>query len=176
MFTCFLFMSLVVLALLVLRGAPSPGTRGTPTGYRLPDGFKSFIAFSGGAKLWEIQVKPPGFDSGDPIDISTMFNTRWHTMFLRQLVKMEDCTGEFSYDPGCIGDFITEIGILQTITCVFPDGSTIAFFGGMRKAEFAELKEGEFPKVTVTFTVTNYDVAGNVEAGPFFTQGSGTAP
>lgn len=155
--------------------APTPTARVAPTGYKLPDGFKSTITFANqpAVQFWERGVKPPAIDGGDAIDTSTMFNTRWHTMFPRHLLKMDDGTVEAGYDPDFMTVIIGMVNVVDTITITWPDGSTLCFFGFLKKIEFSELKEGEFPICTPTFSPTQANAL-DVEFGPVFTPAGGT--
>lgn len=157
--------------------APATTARVLPTGIPLKDGFPSKIAFSRlpSASFWEKQVNPPDVDGGDLIDISTMHNTRWHTMWPRVLLKSGECTITASYDPNFYNQILTTlVNQPGAITVRYADGSTLDFFGCLNKFESKELKEGEQPEADLTIGVMNYDPAGNVEAGPVLTSVAGT--
>jgi hypothetical protein len=158
-------------------GVPTPTPRTDPTGgsnRRLPDGFSSKVTFAAAPALaiWERAVKPPGPDGGEPIDISTMFNSQWHTMYPRTLKKMDSCTYQAAYDPDAIPTLLGMVNSLQVITVTFPFNDTLCFWGWLRKFEPQELKEGEFPMANVTIEVSNYDGAN--EQSPVYTASGGT--
>ena len=158
--------------------APVPANRTLPTGYKMPEGFKSLITFSNNPALniWEIDVKPPGVESGEAINTTTQQNNLWRTFWLPQLKTLEQITIKAAYDADVLQTDLT--GMVgprgQTITILWPQGSKVAFFGDLMKCEFDPLKEKEFPTCTLTIVPTNTDSAhGYVEAGPAWTD-SGT--
>ncbi len=158
--------------------APTPTVRGVPAGRRIPEGFKSLITFASDPTVgfWEIQLKPPGVDGGQEIDITTQHNSTWHTMYPRTLKKLDPVTFEGAYDIDFLPSIISLVNKLDTITVLFPDGSTFCFFGWLQKIEFGELKEGEFPKCNGNIVPANVDPSSNVlaEQGPVFTAAAGT--
>lgn len=158
--------------------APTPTTRQIPTGYKMPEGFRTLITFSDKPSLniWEIENKPPGIESGDPINTTTQHNVEWRTFWLPRLKTLMPFDVKFAYDPDVILTDIEELvgDNSQTITFLWPDGGNICFFGGCQKVEFDVLKEKEFPTGTMTIVPTNWDATNNVEAGPVRTPSSGT--
>lgn len=156
--------------------APAHTTRTLPTGYKLPDGFKSLVAIALGAgiNLWEVGVKPPGVDGGDEINTSTMHNLAWRTFHPRSLKTLTEVTITVAYDPAVYSNIISYINVNTSITVWFPDGSYIDFYAFLKKFELSELKEGEFPQATVTLVPTNYDAVNKVEAAPVVYNSAGT--
>jgi hypothetical protein len=158
--------------------APSPLARTPPTAYRLPDGFKSTITFSLNASisLYEVELDDGGVTAGEMIKISTMFNSRWHTKAFRQLVDQGESTFMCGWDPKVYTSILAILGINQTVTHTFPEGSTYCYYGGLKEFKRGKLKEGEFPMATCTVAATNVDPTSVTEAeyGPVFTAGSGT--
>lgn len=155
--------------------APSATTRQTPTGYKMPEGYSAKITFASAPalQLWERDVKPPGLDGGEPIDTTTQHNNEWITMAFRSLKKLDMQNVVCAYD---IDAWETIRGLVNrddTITIRYPNGATLAFYGGCYKADFAELKIGEFPLVTLSIAATNEDSDG-VEQSPVFTPAAGT--
>ena len=155
---------------------PATTARQTPSGWKMPDGYQSLIAFSTAPsiKLWEKSVKPPGLDGGEGIDTSTMFNLVYRTKSARHLVSLDNSTMVCAYDPDVYADILNQVNREQAITVIFPDHSTLSFFGFLQKAEPGELKEGTFPEITITIVVTNWDPVAFVEQGPVFTAAAGT--
>ena len=156
---------------------PSPGSRRTPGGVKLADGFSSEIVIEGNTTIsfFEKQVTPPAVDGGDGVEQTTMFNDTWRTMLPRDLKSIEDITATVAYDSTAVSETIALINTNTTITVIFPDNSTIAFFGFLKRFEPGALVKGEQPEATVTITPTNVDPADPaIEAGPVFTQGAGT--
>ncbi len=79
-----------------------------------------------------------------------------------------------AYDPVVYTDILALINAPGGVTVHFPDGSTLDFYGYIKKFEPAALKEGEQPEATVTIVPTNYDPANHVEASPVLTSVTGT--
>lgn len=148
--------------------APTATTRQTPAGVMLKNGYKALITFTlkPNVALWEKSVKPSGFDGGELIDITTMHNTRTRTGYPRALYKSTDVTGKAAYDPEVKNQIKGMVNIPQTITVRYRDGSTDAFYGVLRMAEFEELQEGTHPEMTYTVSPTNWDDTNQVEAEP----------
>lgn len=156
--------------------APTPSVRGTPGGIRLDDGFSSKIAFASDLTIefWEKTVKPPGLDGGEKIDTMTMHNVTYRTFGPRQLKTLTDLTIKAAYDPIVYQSILALINVRTTITILFPDGSTLAFYGFLQKFEPDDLEEGKQPEATLTITPTNYDPVGHVEAAAVLTNVVGT--
>lgn len=154
---------------------PSNTARQQPTGYKMPDGYSTRIALANkpAINFWEKTAKASGVDTGDPIKQSTMLNNRWHTYAARSLVNVTPTTLTAAYDPDVISDILGQLGVNQSITVHFPDGSQWSFWGFVRNFEPQELKEGEQPEAQVELVPTNTDNSG-VESGPLFTPAGGT--
>jgi hypothetical protein len=155
---------------------PSNTVRSTPTGRRIPDGFVTKIAFAStpALSLWEVKVKPPDYDGGEMIDITTMHNVKVHTMYPQSLYKNGDGTMMCGIDPDVIATIQSRINKPDSFTVWYPDSSSEDYFGVIRKLEWPELSIGEFPIVTVTFSPMDYDATANVEQASVFTAASGT--
>ena len=156
--------------------APATTARGAPPGYKMPDGFKTTIAFAKKANVnfWEKTVKPPSIEGGDKIDTTTMLNTAWRTSDARHLKTLSESTAMVAYDPDVLPEILTLVNNPGSITVHFPDNSTLDFYGFMSKFEIGDHKEGEMPEATVTICPTNWDPVNFVEVGPVFTAASGT--
>lgn len=144
---------------------------------RLPDGHSTLIAFNRAPnlKIWEVEVTPPGLDGGDEINITTMHNVRWRTMISRALITLTPASVVCAYDPdayNAILDFL--LNQEGSITCQFPDGSDLDFFGFLKRFTPNSHKEGEMPTAAAEIVPTNYDPANRVEAGPILTSVAGT--
>lgn len=148
--------------------APTATPRGTPPGFKMDDGFQSFITFEGLPQLniWEKDVGVPGIDGGDPIETTTMHNEVYRTMAPRSLVTLTPFQVVAAYDPCAYDDLIAIVNIEKTVTVTFGDTSTLAFYGYLQTVEFAQMVEGEQPEVTLTIVPTNVDPDECVEAGP----------
>lgn len=157
--------------------APATTARTAPAGKMLEDGYSTRIAFARDADIefWEKTVTPPGLDGGDAIDITTMHNVTYRTMTARSLVTLTEFTITAAYDPTVytkiLNNLLNQPG---SITCHFPDGSTLDFFGFLRVFEPQNHVEGTHPEATITITPTNYDPVNDVEASAVLTSVAGT--
>ncbi len=156
--------------------APVASTRLAPDGDMLEDGFSSKIVFATDRDiaLWEITTKPPGVDGGDPIDLTNMHNTEWRTMAAKRLKTLTAGSIKFAYDPTLFKALKNLINVETTITQLFSDGSTIAYFGYLKSAEFDDLQEGVLPQGTATIIPTNREPSTGIEYGPTVTATTGT--
>jgi hypothetical protein len=158
--------------------APTPTTRTTPTGYKVPEGYQSLVTFSSfpSLNIWEIENKPPAIEVGDPINTTTQHNVTWRTMYLPRLKTLDTITIKFAFDPDII--FTNLLSLIgdnsQTITFTYPQNAILCFYGGLQKVEFDVFKEKEFPTGTMTVVPTNWDSVNKVEAGPVMTPAAGT--
>lgn len=157
-------------------GVPIHTVRQAPTGVRIPDGFVTKLCFHSQPALgvWEKQVKPPGFDGGEMIDISTMFNTLYHTMYPRALIKVDEISSVCGYDPDAIAQLIALINYPDSVSIFYPDNTSYDIFACLRRVEFSEHQEGEFPTATLTIAPMMYDANAHVEAAGVLTAAVGT--
>lgn len=158
--------------------APAATVRGDPNtnGIPLPDGYQSLVTFETDAdiELWEKTVTPPGIDGGDAVESTTMHNTTWRTFHPRNLKTLTEHSFTAAYDPDVYDQIVALCNVETTITVLFPDGSTLAFYGYLKNFEPSEMSEGEQPEATVTVQPTNWDHVNDVEAGPTVVEVSGT--
>lgn len=157
--------------------APIPTPRVKPTGFKMPDGYRTLITFriNPAIQLWEKNVKPPGLDGGDKIDTTTMHNDVWRTYEHRSLKTLTDASAACAYDPQVWNGLLELINFVTSITITYPDHATLTFWGYLQKAEVEEHKEGEMPMINATIAPTNWDDVNFVEAGPVFVPAAGTA-
>lgn len=156
--------------------APTLQARGIPEGIKLAEGFHIKHAFERSLtfSIWEKAVKIPTFDGGEPIEQTTQHNTTYETSAPRSLIKVGPMTYKGAYDPNCISQGLAMINQPQAMTDIFPDGSTLTYFGYLQKIEFDDQEIGKQPEATVTVIVTNYDPVGHVEAAPVLVSVAGT--
>lgn len=136
----------------------------------LKNGFSATYTFAGSsiATLKEIAVKPPGVDSGGPIDQTTMKNSTYRTASPKSLKTLTEAKATVAYDAAILTTIIAQVGVNQLITVNFPDGHHWAFYGFLDKFEPGELKEGERPTADITIAITNLN-ATDVETAPSYT-------
>lgn len=157
--------------------APAVTAKVLPTGYKLPDGFKTTIVAADftGLALWEKTVKMPGIDGGAAIDTTTMLNINWRTFASRSLVSLTEANFKAGFDPACLPTIWAAINHQCAWTIHLPENASVSFYAFMQKFDADPFEEGKFPEATVTLTPTNWDPIHFVEAGPVFTPSSGTA-
>lgn len=156
--------------------APTTQTRVTPAGIPLQDGYQTKIVFGEDPNIsfWETSINPPAIEGGDPIDTTTMYNIDWFTKAAQSLKDLQPFTLTAGWDPDLYDEADNLINVEGEITVLFPDGSTLDFFGYMQRFEPQELVRGTFPLCTITVVPTNYDPTNHVEAGPVLTEVAGT--
>jgi hypothetical protein len=155
--------------------APSATARGTPTGRKLLDGHPTLITFARfpTVNFWEVSGTPMGEDGGDPVDITTFFNTNRRTYAPRQLMEGTEGTWTVAYDPAVLSTIRQMINIHDTCTVTHPDGSTEARFAYLRSFIPQENSEGEMPLAEVTIQPLDVDTSG-AEQEPVIVSVAGT--
>lgn len=157
--------------------APTPTARGTPSGRMLENQFRTKITLARNTTIsfWEQTVKPPGMTSRGKIQISTMFNSEFHTFAPKKLIEVGDITGKAAYDPAVATQIRATMRIPDTITVTHPDGSTEAHFGYLDEWMPGEnVTDDGFPLADFKICVTSWDHTNEVEAGPVITSVTGT--
>lgn len=156
--------------------APAHTTRVTPPGIKLTDGFSSLFAFSADpdVNLWEVSIKPPGVDGGEPIETTTMHNVTYETSAPRSLQKLTPMTGKCAYDPGVWTQLKAMINVEQAITQHWPDGSKLSFYGFLKSLEYDELQRGTMPMGSFTIIPTCTDPSDGGEEDPVYVDVAGT--
>lgn len=156
--------------------APAAGSRLTPVGIKLDDGFSTKIAFAADSDIsfWEKTVQPPGMDGGAAVETTTMFNAVWRTMHPRSLRTMTESSLKAAYDPDLYNQIVSIINKKTTVTVHFPDGSTLAFYGYLAKFAPDALEEGKQAEATITIQPTNQDPTTGAEEAPVLVSVAGT--
>jgi len=155
---------------------PTPTARSTPDGIKLKDGFPIKVTFSldPSIEIWEKNVQPPGIVVGDKIDQTTQHNDEWETFAPPALKSLTQGGGSCAYDPSALTAIQAIIGLEQTITYTFPDGSTWAIYGYVAEWSPGALERGSQPEADFKVEFTNWDNANKVEAGPAVASVAGT--
>jgi hypothetical protein len=174
--TLLIVLILVGLAVFGLAAAPAPTVRGSPTGIRLKDGWRSLATFSVNPTLCieEVEITPGGFTLGTPVDQTTQWNVTYETAAPQGLRQQKDVTITFAYDPQAIVDLDAMAGIEQTLTIKYKDGSTLANFGWLNETDYEPLRRGTQPRGRAMWHNSSFDPAGKVEAGPALASVAGT--
>lgn len=153
----------------------TPVARQAPTGKMMKDGLKTTLTMQNypALDLAEKEVKPIGFDGGEEIDTTTMFNAHYRSAAPRRLIKGTPCTIKASYDNDVTPVLLGQINAEQSFTETYPNGSTFCWYGYLKSAEKEVMKEGEQPTYNLTIVPTFADPTTGAETAPVFTN-SGT--
>ena len=162
--------------------APSATARGTPGGIMIPDGMRTKVTLSLNTtiQIEEVEVKPFGFDNGEPIEQDSMWSGALQVVRAQQITKCTPCTVICKYDPAALDALRTLQGVersgsnAQIITETFYDGSTRAWYGYVRGADPDSLAIGGKGKMTVTLQPTNWDPVNNAYAAPVMVSVAGS--
>ena len=88
---------------------------------------------------------------------------------------MPNITCRVAYDPVVIVDQCGSIiNTETTITVLFPNSDTLAFYGYLRSFIPDELTEGTQPEAVITIVATNRDPTDGTEQGPNYVTATGT--
>jgi len=155
---------------------PTPAVRGTPAGIKLTQGYQALLTITDYLTLeyFEIEITPPGLDGGEPIDTTTMHNTTYRTFTPRSLKTLRPFPVRGAYDPLMFSRALALINIETTFTITWSDGSTLAFYAYLQKAEYGPLGEGTMPEMTLTVVPTNQDPTDKSEQAAAYADVAGT--
>jgi hypothetical protein len=136
--------------------------------HRLDDGFSTIFSFSlhSTTYLYEKEIMPPGYEGGGPIDTTTMRNSVWRTRSPKSLKTVSRMTASCAYNPAAYESILAMLQINQQVTCHFPDGSTLTFWGWLDDFKPGTNKEGEMPVAEVIIEPSNQ--TGDTEEAPVF--------
>jgi len=155
----------------------TPTARATPGGLAQISGFPTQVTIAADTDIefWEKAVTPPGYDGGEPIDITTMFNTVYRTKSPGNLIEVTPISITAAWDPILYTSLLSVINVSTVITVTFPDGSTVALYGYVQKAEPQEVskEDSDQPEIAITIQPTSWDGLG-FEAAPVVAEVSGT--
>ncbi len=156
--------------------APAVTARGAVAGRRLDSGQGSRIVFSSNPtiEIFEKSVQPPAIDGGDPIMTDTLLNVVYVTKSPQCLEEWDDVVVIAAYDPQSLDEIQALINVPQSVTVVYTDGTTLSFWGYLRRSEPGAMVKGAQPELTLTIVVTNWDPVNCVEAGPVLVNGTGS--
>jgi hypothetical protein len=156
--------------------APVPHAPEDNTGAVLGNGYGARLVFSSNPTVpfEEVEVTPPGWEGGEPLDLSNHHNKKYRTKAPRRLIDMTDAELTVNYSTDMVGDIEGLVNHHDTITVWWPDNAHVAFYGYLRTFKPGRLVDGEKPSATVTVVVTNTDPATCKEAGPTWVASTGT--
>ena len=86
-------------------------------------------------------ITPFGIDGGDPIDNTTLTNTRYKTKSPGTLVEMLDGSFTAAYDPGELAAIYSAINENALITITYADATAEAIYGFLKS--FVPNEHGE---------------------------------
>ena len=161
------------------RGSPLSASPSSPY---MREGHSTKISFHRGAsgttsfwKAWEREVQPPGVDSGDAIDITTMHNVTWESMYPSVLKTLTPFSVILAYSLEAMDEAISVlVGRNGSITCHFPGTDKLDLWGFMQNFVPQSHKKRELPLANCQIVPTNYDDANFTEAGPVLTLATGS--
>lgn len=144
------------------------------TANMLKDGYSTKVGFEGDpdVALWEKVVKTGGYDGGDKIDITTMWNSTVRTYAARSLFDTTDGSVTCAYDPIVLEQIKSLINVEGIVTFFYPDGSTDSRYGYLKSFDPNELSEGEHPEAQVEIVFTNRNPNDDTEEAGTIVNGS----
>jgi hypothetical protein len=139
---------------------------------RIDDGHPTrvYLSTEGSAiviEMYEKEVTPPGVSGGGANETTTMRNTLWRTNAPKQLITLTPCTFIGAYDPAVYDEIVSNVNTNQDITIVFPDGSTLVFWGWIDEFIPGPIVEGVQPTAEITIIPSNQDGDG-AEIAPVY--------
>lgn len=169
-------LGLAALVICVLGANPTVTARVTPTGFKMPDGYQTLIAFkiNPAIQFWEKEVTPIGWKGGDAIDTTTMLNQVVKTKDAQHLKENTEVAFVAAYDPNNWNGVRELINANNAVTVIFPSGAKVSFWGYLRDAMPQAHKIGEMPTMQGVIVVTNWDPVNFVEVQPLFSASAGT--
>jgi hypothetical protein len=155
--------------------APSYTARQTPAGKKLKSGWRTLITLSADPNIefHEVECKPLSY-SVALIDDTTQHSVRYEQQSCETLIKSGNMELTVEYDPVCNQSIRAQLGVHQTISILYPDLATEAFFGAVVEWNPEPLKRGEKPKASVVIAHLGQD-ANCIEQGPVYVAGPGTS-
>ena len=134
---------------------------------RLKEGHRTKYSFAAAPSvaLYQISVTPPGLDSGDWIENTTMDNTRYRTKVPPALAEITNGAMKVSYSPAALSDIIGLLGQNTLITVTFFTAEGWRIWGGLKSFKPDENQSGQQPTATceIVFSCLN---ASDVEVAP----------
>lgn len=128
---------------------------------RMTEGFKITVDIDGVVTplFDEVEVTPPGFDNGEPIDI--MHQRVVGNLVIkapRSTIEIDDGQFTAAYDPAAIAQIRAVAGVNKEITYTYPNGYTILFCGYVRSFKpTGGMSRGNRPLATIVMVTTNID-------------------
>lgn len=147
---------------------PAVTTRVTPTGRAMTKGYRSLIAFAldSDISFWEKGTKPPGYDGGDQIDVTTMHNGTYRVFAPQALITLTPVEVRVAWISGSYAQILAIMNIEGSITVSFPSGnSPVSFFGFLKQFDPDALTDTNQPEANIVVVPTAWDPANNLEVG-----------
>jgi hypothetical protein len=106
-----------------------------------------------------ITLTPPGWDGGDPIDITNLSNVKYKTKMAPILIEIGDMSFSAELNPATIGSApINQEGV---IVITIPSWGTWTLHGHLKSIKSDELKMGERATCTGEICITNTGISGS---------------
>lgn len=124
---------------------------------RLTDGHSTVLRFQLNPAILFLhkEVTPPGLSGGGPNDITVMENISLRTRYPKKLITLMTCNITVQYDPLVYAQIIAMINRNQAISVLFPDASTLTFYGWLDEFKPNAHREGEAPTADVKIEPSN---------------------
>jgi len=144
-----------------------------PSGGIMEEGFSTTITYADDAdvQMQVVTLTPPPLSGQGAIEITTMENTAWETMYPKKLKSLQPMSLTVAYDPAVFDEIVTMLNANQLITITFPDGATWQFWGFIDEFTPGAQEKGERPTADMTIIPTLVDDSSEpfVETAPVFT-------
>lgn len=108
--------------------------------------------------VYGIEITPPAWDGGDPIDITTLSNTTVKTKMAQTLKDIGEMSFSCHYDPSIFA--AAPINVHSTIEVTIPDWGTLTVHGYLRSLTPQALTVGDAAKMDGAIAVTNTVISG----------------
>lgn len=118
----------------------------------------SLIAGGQSWNLFAIELTPPAWDGGDPIDITTLSNAEFFTKMAPTLKNIGEMSFSAHYDPSIFA--AAPINKEGTLTITVPNWGSLTLQGYLRSLTPSALTVGDAAKMDGVFEVTNTLISG----------------
>jgi len=120
--------------------------------------------------VYGVEITPPAWDGGDPIDITTLGNTAYKTKMAQTLKEIGEVAFSCPYDPYVFAT--APINVPSTVVVTIPNWGALTVKGHLRSLTPSALVIGDAAKMEGSIVVTNTTITGTgssrviTEVGP----------
>lgn len=140
----------------------------------LKDGIGTIITFTLGPfppLYGEVELTPPGFNMGGPIDMTGLRTTGWVPQAPKSLKAGQPANVKVMFDPALVPAVWQVAGKNQTISIRWPTGATLNWWGWIEELSFEPHQTGQRPLASMVLQPSNLDLS-CVATPPWWTAGS----